>query len=301
MIPYLKQWLLVIAMSHTSLGSEVWVQGAHLLHRFKGQVALSELGKPDFNLEAADLPLALGGLFTCELESGAAIHLSTSNRGFVEFRGPGKFGIERFEQTQTDKDGGQAAGREYGQSRMLLSLRAGHIFIDTRGLGELSRLAVETPLGRITTRQALWQMNIRFDQRSGIFDFEVVCSDGRVYFTDRRGTAYELRAGQRLAGAGGSMNPGVEVVESTEAGAAAMQEFLTVREELASEANRTEHYLPAMKALPTAIADLPGGGRAPLEERSARPVTIEYAPRAEPLIPFRGEIPPPSALKADIF
>lgn len=298
---HFKLLFVSIVMSSVSVGSEAWVQGAHLLHRFAGEVELSELGKSAIDLDTTDLPLALGGLFTCQAESGAAVYLSTSNRGFIEFRGPGKFGVERFEQTQRDASEGQSGASDYGQSRMLLSFRSGQIFIDTRGMPEFSRLAIETPLGRITTSEALWQMRIRFDQRSGIFDFEVGCSDGRIYFTDQRGIGYELHAGQRLAGVGGWRNLGVEVVEGTESSAAAMEEFLTVGEVFASEAKRTELYLPAMKALRSSVVDMPVGGNASQEESRARPVIIEYAPRAEPLLPFRGEIAAPSAGRADIF
>lgn len=220
---------------------------------------------------------------------------------FIQFRGSGEFGVERFEQTEPERSARMSSERESGQSRLLISFRSGHIFIDTRALSGASRVAVETPLGRITSSRALWQMRIAFDQRSGIFDFDIACSSGRLSFTDRRDLSYSLRAGQRLSGAGGWMTPGIEIVEITENEKEAVEDFLSTRDKLEAVANRLELYLPVIEQLPALQIESQDIPATIPKREGTTPVIIEYAPWAESLAPFRGEIRAPSAGQFDIF
>jgi hypothetical protein len=180
-------------------------------------------------------------------------------------------------------------------------MRSGHLLVDDRGAGDSSKLALETPLGRLTAGRALWQMRISFDQRSRIFDFEIACSAGRVSFTDNRGESYALSTGQRLSGAGERMNPGIEIVEITENDAEVIEEFVTALDAIRSSAEKLELYLPAIQDLPGAQQEALNAIEIPTARSGARPIIIEYAPRAETVAPFRGEIPPPSEHRAGMF
>lgn len=298
---YLKLSVFLFTLVNASWASSGWTQGAFLIHEISGGVGLSELGKSSLDVESADLPVGIRGRFTCQADPGAAVFLSASNRMFVQLQGPGEFGVERFEQTEPEPSVWSSTDQESGQSRMLFSLRSGNLFMDTRELNETSRVAVETPIGRIAVGRALWQMRIDFDQRSGIFSFEIACSEGSLSFTSRRDSNYPLRAGQRLSGAGGWTDPGVDVVEMTTNNREAIEEFLSTRSNAKNDAARLEYYLRFMDEL------LSGGG-APIDTRTtprgrgdAGPVIIEYAPKPETLTPFRGEIPAPSESQADIF
>lgn len=298
----LKLIVFLLTLSHVWGNASGWIQGSFLVHEISDGVRFSELGATDLAVSHPDLPFGLGGRFSCRADSGAAVVLSASNGMFLQLSGPGEFGVERFEQTKLAEDGPQAMTlREDNQSRMLFSFRSGHLCMDTRELNEASQLAVETPLGRITADRALWQMRIAFDQRSGIFNFELACSVGRVRFTDQRGLNYALRAGQRLSGAGGWANPGINVVEVTENDQETFEAFLTRREKAQAAANRIELYLPRIDSVASAVLGPEQERAASLGEGGPRPVIIEYAPRPETLTPFRAEILPPSEGQADTF
>ena len=291
-------WLLLV---DASLGSSGEAQGGFLIHKLSGDVSLSELGEEELEQVTLEFPVGIRGRFSCRADSGAEVFLSASNQMFIQFRGSGEFGVERFEQTEPKRSAWLSSEGESGQSRSLISFRSGHILMDTRNLNEASRVAVETPLGRITSSRALWQMRIAFDQRSGIFDFDIACSSGRLSFTDRRDLSYALRAGQRLSGAGGWMTPGIEIVEITEKEKEAVEDFLSIRDGLEAVANRLELYLPLIEQLPAMQTESMDVRAATPERERNRPVIIEYAPRAESLSPFRGEIPAPSEGQIDNF
>ena len=87
---------------------------------------------------------------------------------------------------------------EASQSWMLLNFREGDLIVDNRKMLESSQFLVETPIGRLATKQGLWQMRILFERRSQIYDFTIACTVGRVRFTDLQGNQYTLHAGQRL-------------------------------------------------------------------------------------------------------
>lgn len=298
---YCKLTILLLIFFNVSRGSSDWAQGGFLIHELRGGVSLSELGKAELEQEISEFPVGIHGRFSCRTDPGAAVFLSASNRMFLQLLGAGEFGVERFEQMMSEAGTGASGSSESGQSRMLFSFRSGHLFMDTRGLNEVSRVAIETPLGRITSSRALWQMRIAFDQRSGIFDFEIVCSAGRLSFTDRRNLNYVLRAGQRLSGAGGWMTPGIEIVEITENDREAMEDFLSTRDNLEAVASRAELYLPLIEELSNLQTEQQNMSAATPEREGNTPVIIEYAPRPELLTPFRGEIRAPSAWQVDIF
>lgn len=281
--------------------SDDWARGAHLVHALEGEVSLSELGEASLAIEPQDLPMAIGGLYTCEAEAGASVLLSASNRKFFLFRGPGQLGVERFEQIRPTAATWSGQDPSFGQSRMLLSMRSGYLLVDDRVAGDSSKLALETPLGRLTAGRALWQMRISFDQRSRIFDFEIACSVGRISFTDNRGESYALSAGQRLSGAGERMNPGIEIVEITENDVEVIEEFGMALDAIRSTADKLDLYLSAIQDLPGAQKEAFNVIDIPTARGGARPIIIEYAPRADSLAPFRGEIPPPSEHQAGMF
>jgi hypothetical protein len=297
----LKLFFFLLSTIGPIWGEMGWAQGSFLIHELNSGVDLSELGEVAIREESLELPSGIRGRFTCRAEHGGAVLLSSSNRMFFQFRGPGQFSVERFEQTEPEPAAWRSGGQEGGQSRMLFSLRSGHLILDSRQLDDASRVAVETPLGRITSGRALWQMRIAFDQRSGIFDFEIACSEGRLDFSDERDVQYLLRAGQRLSGAGGWMNPGIEVVEMTGNDREMIAGFLAAKAGSMADAGVLKSYLPFIEDLADTrgFADLPPE---PLPNaREVRPVIIEYAPRPERFTPFRGKIPEPSARRAGIF
>lgn len=293
--------LLTLALA-SSLSANSWVRGALMLHRVSGEIVVSELAGKSAELVAGDVPLILPGLLNCQAPHGASAFFSTSNHHYILFEGAGSFAVERFEQVLPDTESWWAAKSEASQSRMIVNFRSGQITLDSRQMSDTSQYLVETPLGRITVRRALWQMQIAFDPRSQIFDFTISCSDGRVRFTDLQGQQYTLRTGQRLSGAGARTAPSIEVAGLAERAREQMQFFLSLVDEYAPAAQDLQAYKPYLQKISQAEPAPAAGLSAPSRTASGRrPIVIEHAKDPAPVTPFRGEVRPPSSFQADLF
>ncbi len=292
--------LLLILIAQTAL-ADGWVRGSLLLLEVEGELSVSELGADPLSVAAGETPKPFKGLLNCEAESAARAVFSTSNRMFLEFTGEGSFSIERFEQILPAVDAWQGSDQETGQSRMIYNFRSGQLAVDSRRMHETSQCLIETPLGKITLSDAFLLAEIRFDQRSQLFNFAVSCIEGRVRFIDNNGVSYTLRNGQRLAGVGARMTPSIEVGELTTRGRDRVGDFLKAMERNAAAANDLAAYQARLQpirglvntATERVIESGPDSGR--------RPIVIERAKEPEAVTPFRGEIPPPSAYQADLF
>jgi hypothetical protein len=292
---------LAILLLANYLDAETWVRGALTLHEVSGQVVLREIGEGVVSLEEVQMPVSTSGLVNCEALKGASAFFSTSNRNYIYFEGNGSFGLERFEQIMPDPQVWADEAREPTQSRMILNFRSGILIVDSRNMLDLSQCLIETPVGRLMVRGALWQMQISFDPRSQIFDFTINCSDGRVRFTDLGGQQYTLRAGQRLAGAGVRETPSIEVGEKTDRFEEQMEQFQILSDLHFAAANEWAQYSDHLKAIKQGSRQ---ASVAPVTNPAGsirRPIVIEYASEPDPVTPFRAEVKPPTVDQADIF
>lgn len=283
----------------TQLCAQSWVRGALYLHEVEGEVTLSELGGAPQVLGPAQAPIVASGLATCSAAYGSSAFFSTSNRSRIYFAGQGSFAVERLEQIAPDPVAWVAAPQETGQSRMIINFRAGTLIVDSRNMLDSSQCLIETPLGRLTVKRALWQMNIVFDPRSQIFDFTITCSSGRVRFTDLQGQQYTLRTGQRLAGAGSRTTPSIEVGERTERSREQMERYHVLAETHAGVGDALALYLDRLRPIDDVVQSVPLNVRAAGSTR--RPIVIEHAGEPNAVTPFRGELVPPSVWQADLF
>lgn len=298
---FIQLSLLILAVA-APLAADTWVRGALTLHRVSGEIVVSELGGDSFKVAPGDVPFTVPGLMNGEAPHGSSAFFSASTRSYLLFEGAGSFAVERLEQVMPEAETWWADRREASQSRMIVNFRAGHITIDSRNMSDASQYLVETPLGRITARRALWQMQIAFDPRSQIFDFTISCSDGRVRFTDLQGQQYTLRTGQRLSGAGARTSPSIEVAGMAERAREQMQRFLDLVDIYAPAADDLQAYEPHFQQIDQAEAG-PDSVASVLDRTSSarRPIVIEHAKDPAPVTPFRGEVRPPSSYQADLF
>ncbi|HBR95573.1 MAG TPA: hypothetical protein DEA90_15530 [Opitutae bacterium] len=302
MIHFTKVLAAVLFLFASQVQAEMWVSGAVTLHEVTGQVSLKQLGAETVLLAPEQVPVSLPGLVDCEAIYGAAAYLSTSNRTHIYFQGEGSFSVERFEQIMPDLQSWETTESETGQSRMILNFRGGEIVVDNRNMIESSQCLIETPLGRLTVKNALWQMRIEFDPRSQIFDFTINCSDGRVRFTDLQGQQYTLRTGQRLAGAGARNTPSIEIGESTIRSYELIQRFKLMQDQYSESANVLEPFLGHFKGVDQGVRQSAVVPNSAAVKEMRRPIIIiEYADEPELVTPFRGELKPPSANQADLF
>ena len=290
-------WLLCIC----SLVAGERVHGGLILHEVNGQVDLKKIGEDVARLSRRDVPIATMGLIECEASYGSSVFFTASNRSAIYFEGSGSFAVERFEQVMPELAKWNADKVEPSPSRMILNFRGGDLIVDNRNMLESSQFLVETPLGRLTTKRALWQMRILFDPRSQIFDFIITCAEGRVLFTDLQGQQYTLRMGQRLAGVGSRTSPSIEVGEKTERSQEQMQRYRDLAIQHSAASSDFTQYLACLQVIEQTArrtSDLPIADRL---NSARRPIVIEYAREAKPVTPFRGEVKPPSADQADLF
>lgn len=272
-----------------------------MVHSVSGEAGFSELGGGSFLLDSEKVPSQIGGLLNCRMADKSSVFLSTSNRMFLHYEGPGSFSVERFEQVEPSSDSWQEDQGELVQSRMIYNLRTGSLVVDARNMLETSQCMVELPLGRVSLRRALVGLKIEFDPRGEIFNFAIVCVDGQIRFTDNRGKTYTLRTGQRLAGAGTRMTPSIEVGEMTIEWSERLQEFNEMVKRYHQPANSLAAYQSHFQVIDRADSAMQTAQRVNDASSSRRPIVIERAKDPDSVTPFRGEIPPPSAYQADIF
>ena len=290
-------WLLCIC----SLAAGERVHGGLTLHEVKGQVDLKKLGEDVTRLSSGEVPITTMGLIECEASYGASVFFTASNRSVIYFEGSGSFAVERFEQVMPKLAKWNADKVEPSQSQMILNFRGGDLIVDNRNMLESSQFLVETPLGRLTTKRALWQMRILFDSRSQIFDFIITCAEGRLFFTDLQGQQYTLHLGQRLTGAGSRTSPSIEVGEKTERSQEQMQRYQDLASQHSAASSDFTQYLACLQVIEQTARRT---SELPLADRlnsARRPIVIEYSREAKPVTPFRGEVKPPSAGQADLF
>jgi len=302
MLPRFLQLTSILLALASPLRAADWVRGALTLHEVAREVVVSELGGSATAMRAGDAPVSMSALVNCEAAHGASAFFSASNRSYLFFEGGGSFALERFEQDLPDGAAWRATGREVGQSRTIVNLRSGRIAIDARNMSDASQYLVETPLGRITVRRALWQMRIGFDPRSQMFDFTITCSDGRVRFTDLQGRQYTLRTGQRLSGAGAKGAPSIEVGENTARTREQMQQFRQLIDTHATAAGELEAYQPYFRVIhPGVEVAAPAAMPSRQPDSGRRPIVIEHAKDPAPVTPFRGEVSAPPVPETDLF
>ncbi len=284
-----------------SLTASELVRGGLILHEVNGQVGLKELGKDITLLNTADVPITTMGMIECEASDGSSAFFTASNRSAIYFEGSGSFAVERFEQVMPELAEWNVQSVE--QSRIILNFRAGDLIVDTRKMRKLesSQFLVETPLGRLACKRALWQMRILFDPRSQIFDFTIICTEGQIRFTDLQGQQYAVQKGRRLEGAGSRMKPSIEVGESTERSQEQMQRYLDLSSQHSDAADDFTRYLAYLEVIERNVGS--NSERAVLGRLNTarRPIVIEFAKEPKPVTPFRAVLTPPSADQADLF
>ncbi|MGJ8637939.1 MAG: hypothetical protein ACSHYA_00980 [Opitutaceae bacterium] len=267
-------------------------------------VQLFEMGE-GVEIEVPELPHAMQGLVVAKVAQSSHLTFLTSNGVVVDFKGAGYFAVERFEQQSKFAPGWLSSNREDGQSRMILNLRSGTLVVDQSKLGDASLLTVESPIGRFSiSNNAFWMMEIERDQRKRTYSFNVYCLSGTVRYFDLMGRSFTIGNGQRISGAGSALTPSVEVAELTADAEEYLEEY-EMRAELLTETTISETDVVAatkdvVNAHTTEVLSESMTPK-PESETFARPIAIEYAPRAAPVSPFRGVAKPPSTVEADLF
>ncbi len=272
---------------------DTWNHGAFFIPELSDDLELRALrqGQALRNLEYVP------GLIRLEGDSREDVFLFGSNRMACFYTAPGQLTVERFEQL-----GGRTVGAEQ-KSRLILHVTEGVLTADTSSLSEDSQCIVETPLGRLNAGAGRWTLSVRYDARTRIYNFTLESIDLELFFKTHSGQRFVVQAGQMLTGAGASTLPDLEVADLLNSA----QERIQILERM------TEESLPNMST------DLIDAQLLPIAERAVagpdaevimgdtfdgeldRPIVIEYSPRPQPAVPFRGVVRPPREYEKDMF
>ncbi|MGB0744723.1 MAG: hypothetical protein ACPGSB_09370 [Opitutales bacterium] len=302
MISYILRLFLYFLFGANFACADAWVRGAATVIEAEGEVRLDlpALGR---SYESFDSPIYFSGLFSTHAESSGSILIHTSNGINLAFEGEGSFSVERLEGLLGNASGNSGELVET-QSRIIMSLRRGGLFLDSRSLSEGSRFILETPFGRISIDDAVLHVRIEHDYRSGIYDFTISCAEGSVRLRDLTSKVYTIYAGQRISGAGSYVAPAIEVAQQTEQNRESIERFMGKLNgldlekvdlvQLREQTQRLTEHMPENSSVLTSLQ-----GR-PIED-SKRPRVIKFAPRPEAISPFRGEVKPPTSFQAELF
>ncbi|MEO0510109.1 MAG: hypothetical protein AAF065_09650 [Verrucomicrobiota bacterium] len=299
-----RDWILLLfllILRPFDVGAETTFRGSVAVLEASPKVHLSVLGYEGSSFTPVALPQYLPGLFSATGTQEDYLFLRTSNRMNLFFEGAGFFAVERFEYV-AESDPSVSEELKVLQSRMILNLRKGLLLVDCVELCEESQLFVEAPFGQVAGSGAKWFIEIALDPRSGIYGFTIACQEGLVRLTDLRGEVYLIYPGQRLAGAGSSSAPAIEVGEPTDHSRQLFKNF----EELLMKHDMTKLDHAALRQQMLVLGESTAAESALTDDSGApksnkRPVVIEFSPRAPELTPFRGEVCPPSDAQVDLF
>jgi hypothetical protein len=294
---------LALVLGIRSVVAEAWVRGSAVVIEATGGVEVRVPAEGEV-YDSFEKPRYLSGIFSSYAQSDGSALFHTSNGMTLAFRGEGHFSVERFEGLFDIDSGVEQDELAETRSRMILNLRRGELLIDSRSLTADSKFVIETPFGRISSVKAVLLVRIEFDYRSGIYDFTISCTEGTVRLSDKRKQSYSIYAGQRIAGAGSYSAPAIEVGDQTDQIREKFDLFFEALERLNLDKVDQAELRAHMEALPD-LEDTTNTAYRLLHDRpkeeGKRPRVIEFAPQAEYVTPFRGEVKPPSDFQADIF
>lgn len=285
--------IITVALGLNGLSAETWTRGSAVALDASGEVEIS-VPTEGAVYKSFEQPQYFPGIFSCRAQARSSVLMQTSNEMALAFRGEGFFAVERFEGLFAVGETGDDEWEE-AQSRMILNLRRGELMIDSRRLPGKSKLVVETPFGRITGGKIVLLVQIEFDYRSGIYVFAISSAEGSVRFSDLRQESYSIYPGQRISGAGSYQTPAIEVGGQTEEIREKFELFFATLEDLDSERVDPLKLQAHLQAIPnsgtTVLPSVPSNKKSG-KAGEKRPRVIEFAPMAEPVSPFRGEIKP---------
>ena len=288
--------------------ARAWYHGAVVVDHVRGGVSLREVGEGKLPQGEVRPPLYVSNLLQVRSDEGGET-LGRMSNGFAWLhRGRGYFGIERFEQAveptgeERDAGGHSPVGGGTLETRMILNLRRGLLVMDSRSRREPSQILVETPVGAVSAGAGLWMMRIDVNRERGIYDFEIACVDGSVGYRDRRGSDYTVRSGQRLSGAGSAGTPAIEVATLSENEREIVARMERLLDDHPMDGDRRKRLAEAMRPLKREISESDSLARRKADDgEETRPIVLEYVPRPEPVVPYQGDVRPPSAYEADLF
>lgn len=267
------------------------MRGSTVILSNEGAVRIHAMGK-DISEETVGRPTYLPGMLSAQAEDKASCVLYLSNAVFLDFEGPGRLEVERNELELREDNADLPIEEISGQSRTILNLRQGLLFVDSRTASSDSQLVVELPFGRVFGVDAVFYILVEYEQNNGVYDFTICCTEGNIRFVDSRKEVINAYAGQRIAGAGNYLTPSIEIGELTDASRELFMEHSERLARLSAIEIDREAMLEQMKAIPGSQLTGEGstGQAATVDAGTKRPIIIEYSKPPNPITPFRGEI-----------
>jgi hypothetical protein len=293
----MKRTSLIIALIFVSIGlpgivAEVTiVRGATVVLEQSEGVIIKEANAA----EAAptnELPRYISGLFNIESNAPGMVSMATSSGVFMEYYGPGKFDVERFEEILLSN----AEGNYTELFQMLLNMREGVLCVDASRLPDGNEFMVVTPVGRIFSGPARWILKVNFNKSIRDYNIELENIEGVVRYVSTQNKSYDVVSSRRVVGA----KSGETFL--SEFDKISLINFEQLENFIEKSAIFTTAYDPAglfRKLEPLRTREsLDAASPDSIEKES---IIIQNVPKQESNFPFRGLVAPPSTRETDLF
>lgn len=173
-----------------------WHRGILQIDHMDSSIQMQKYGETSPSYPEFNLPIQMTDLAEFSSESEAIMCFRLSTGMMVEWNGPGKFSIDRFEHSWLPSS--LSAG-ESEYARALLYLNRGRLFIDAEQLSDATSLVIETPLGTLLGQNAIFAIDVENFRGGEKKNCTLYCFSGSVRFEGHDGTSLELSQGNKLA------------------------------------------------------------------------------------------------------
>ncbi len=194
-----KGYILLSAFFYSALielSATDWHRGIVQLDAAERGVYFKGYSSDQLALHTLEFPNLFSGLgeFSSALEAGVDIKLST--RIIASWKGPGLFAIDQFEHKWLW--GSEKKSPELMVARAIFHIDDGTLFLDASQMTEDSILVIENPLGKLTSRDGVFSIQVEdFEGKDKKHCF-INCYGGSLQVFDAKGNSYEIEEGTKL-------------------------------------------------------------------------------------------------------
>ena len=287
---------LLVFVPGLALSAGEWWQGAFILRKYTEGIDAQLLGGQQINFDETTPPIHASGLIKISANEGESIFLSASNGLSLYFEGLGDLAFERFEQLK------RANPTTIGPSNIILNFRSGLLLINNRSDLLSSNLIIETPVGRLISKNSLISLKINENTKNQLINLSFLCEEGTLTCALKDGSTYSILQGQRMIGVGTFDSPAIEISEASPEMKRDIEKFKVVLEKdkiSMDEMVRLQSYMKKMNRKEVLNGEH-NYYEATLSEQK-QPIVIEYVPRPNPVEYYRGALKPLSLEELELF
>lgn len=173
-----------------------WHRGILQIDHIDPGVQVQKYGATGEWLHEFNQPFQMSELAQFRSESEAVMYFRSSTGMSAQWKGPGKFSIDRFEHSWPPSSL-EAGDREY--TRAILYLGGGYFFINAEQTRNAATLVIETPLGKVLCQNAVFAIDLENFTENEKKNCTLYCFSGSVSFEGHDGAVVNLSQGNKLS------------------------------------------------------------------------------------------------------